>query len=131
MRAFRDAVETRDFTAIEQLLADDVVFYGDGGGKGPAIARPLYGRDRVGRFMRNLLMQAARAKITLVPTQVNGSPGAVARDQHGNVASVISLEIAGGQIQSFRSVVNPDKLRHLGPPADLRALIRELGERRG
>ncbi|HEY7631586.1 MAG TPA: RNA polymerase sigma-70 factor [Thermoleophilaceae bacterium] len=120
---FFAAAEEGDTEGLMKMLADDVVFYGDGGGKGPAIARPMYGRDRVGRFMRNLLKQAGRAQITLVPTEVNGAPGAVARDQHGNIASVLSLDIADGQIQAFRSVVNPDKLRHLGELADLAELI--------
>jgi RNA polymerase sigma-70 factor (ECF subfamily) len=35
------------------------------------------------------------------------------------------LDIVNGQIQSVSSIVNPDKLRHLGPVADLRALLRE------
>ena len=38
---------------------------------------------------------------------------------------VISLDIADGQIQAVSAIVNPDKLRHLGPVADLRALRRE------
>jgi hypothetical protein len=33
--------------------------------------------------------------------------------------AVVALEIAGGQITSVRSIVNPDKLVHLGPTADL------------
>jgi RNA polymerase sigma-70 factor, ECF subfamily len=38
--------------------------------------------------------------------------------------SVMSFDVAEGQIQAIRSIVNPDKLRHLGPPADLGALLR-------
>ena len=37
------------------------------------------------------------------------------------------LDIAEGQIQSVSAIVNPDKLRHLGPVADLGALLRERG----
>ena len=32
------------------------------------------------------------------------------------------LDVAEGQIQGVSAIVNPDKLRHLGPVADLRAL---------
>jgi RNA polymerase sigma-70 factor (ECF subfamily) len=38
---------------------------------------------------------------------------------------VAILDIADGQIQGVSAIVNPDKLRHLGPLADLRALLRE------
>jgi RNA polymerase sigma-70 factor (ECF subfamily) len=127
---FFAAAEEGDTEGLMQLLADDVVLYGDGGGKAPAIARPVYGRERVGSFLTTLLMQAGQAKITLVPAEVNGAPGAVARDRDGNIASVLSLHIADGQIQSLRSVVNPDKLRHLGELADLKALIRKRRESR-
>jgi RNA polymerase sigma-70 factor, ECF subfamily len=37
----------------------------------------------------------------------------------------MSLDVADGQIQSVSSIVNPDKLRHLGPLADVGALLRE------
>ena len=37
----------------------------------------------------------------------------------------MALDIADGQIQGIRSIVNPDKLGHLGPVADLRALLAE------
>jgi RNA polymerase sigma-70 factor (ECF subfamily) len=37
---------------------------------------------------------------------------------------VWTVEIADGAVQALRSVINPDKLRHLGPVADLRALLR-------
>jgi RNA polymerase sigma-70 factor (TIGR02957 family) len=121
---FFAAAEDGDTEGLMKLLADDVVFYGDGGGKGPAIARPLFGRDKVARFVEGLMRQVHRLEITLTPTEVNGEPGAVARDRDGNVASVLSMHVADGQIVSVRSVVNPDKLAHLGPVADLGGMLR-------
>ena len=121
---FFAAAEEGDTEGLLQMLAKDVVFYGDGGGKGPAIAKPLYGADKVARFMLGLMRQAPRLEITLEPAHVNGQQGAVARDKEGRVASVLSLEIADGQIVSLRSVVNPDKLGHLGPVADLTEMLR-------
>jgi RNA polymerase sigma-70 factor (ECF subfamily) len=35
------------------------------------------------------------------------------------------LDVAEGQIQAVSSILNPDKLRHLGPVSDLRALHRD------
>jgi len=49
---------------------------------------------------------------------VNGQPGAVAYDAADRVISVFALDIADGVVQAVRSVVNPDKLAHLGPVSD-------------
>ena len=57
--------------------------------------------------------------------EVNGQPGAITRDAEGSVISVFALEIAEGRVQGIRSVVNPDKLGHIGPVADLARLMRE------
>jgi RNA polymerase sigma-70 factor (ECF subfamily) len=46
-------------------------------------------------------------------------------DPDGRLISVMALEVAEGQVQGVRSVVNPDKLGHLGPVADVRALLRQ------
>ena len=46
---------------------------------------------------------------------INGQPGARFLDPEGRLINVISLDIADGRIQTVRSVVNPDKLAHLGP----------------
>ena len=56
--------------------------------------------------------------------EVNGQPGAMLRDGDGLLISVMSLDVAEGQIQSVRSVVNPDKLQHLGPVGDLRTVLK-------
>ncbi|HEX4288860.1 MAG TPA: hypothetical protein VH021_08095, partial [Trebonia sp.] len=53
---------------------------------------------------------------------VNGQPGAVTYDGAGRVVNVFALDIADGTVQTIRSVVNPDKLGHLGPVSDLARL---------
>jgi RNA polymerase sigma-70 factor (ECF subfamily) len=55
---------------------------------------------------------------------VNGQPGARVLDREGRLISVMVLDVAEGQVQAVRSIVNPDKLRHLGPVGDLGALLR-------
>jgi RNA polymerase sigma-70 factor (ECF subfamily) len=121
---FFAAAEEGDTEGLLKLLADDVVLYGDGGGKGPAIQKPLYGAQKVARFMLGLMRQAPRLEISLEFAEVNGEAGAIARDKEGRVASVLSMQIADGQIVSIRSVVNPDKLGHLGEVADLSGMLR-------
>ncbi len=43
--------------------------------------------------------------------------------QQGRI-SVIALDIVDGHIASIDSIVNPDKLAHLGPVGDFRSLLR-------
>jgi RNA polymerase sigma-70 factor (ECF subfamily) len=57
--------------------------------------------------------------------EVNGQPGALFFDREGRLIAVAILDIAEGQIQGVSAIANPDKLRHLGPVSDLRALLRE------
>jgi RNA polymerase sigma-70 factor (ECF subfamily) len=45
-------------------------------------------------------------------------------DDQQRLISVWSLAIAGGEIRSISSVVNPDKLAHLGVVADFASLVR-------
>jgi RNA polymerase sigma-70 factor (TIGR02957 family) len=121
---FFAAVEEGDLEGLEELLAHDVVLHGDGGGKAPALARALHGRARVAR----LLMVGWRrvgAGLTARREELNGQPGALFLDHEGRLIGVMILDIAEGQVQGVSSIVNPDKLRHLGPVADLGALLRE------
>jgi len=123
-RSFFAAVQEGDLGALEKLLAEDVVLHGDGGGKAPALARALHGRSRVARTLLAWGKAAARfGGVQMGLVEVNGQPGAVVRDPDGLLLNVMALEIAEGRIQAVSSVVNPDKLRHLGPLADIQALL--------
>jgi RNA polymerase sigma-70 factor (TIGR02957 family) len=122
---FFAAAEEGDLEGLEELLAEDVVLKGDGGGKAPALARALHGRARVARTLIGGLRAATRFGITSRREDVNGQPGALFVDREGRLIAVMSLDVAEGQIQGVSSIVNPDKLRHLGPLADLEALLRE------
>jgi RNA polymerase sigma-70 factor (TIGR02957 family) len=118
-RRFFEAASGGDLNGLLELLAPDVVVIGDGGGKGLAKREPTYGLDRVARFLLGLFRRAQKEGTYAVPARVNGQPGAVVYDFEGRVASVLALDIADGQVQAIRSVVNPDKLQHLGPTSDL------------
>ena len=60
----------------------------------------------------------------------NGQPGATFRDRDNKVLSTVTLDVLDGQIQTIRSVSNPDKLRHVGPVADAWAVAREANQAR-
>jgi RNA polymerase sigma-70 factor (TIGR02957 family) len=118
-RRFFEAAAGGDLDALLDLLAPDVVVQGDGGGKAQAIAKPLAGRQRVMRLLVVGLRRARALGASLRLAWVNGQPGAVLYDAAGRVAGVVELDIADGVVQTIRGVVNPDKLRHLGPVSDV------------
>jgi len=118
-RRFFEAAGGGDMEALLDMLAPDVVFHGDGGGKAQAIARPLAGRERVVRLIAGIFRRGRFEGTSLRLAWVNGQPGAVLYDAEGRVVTVVELEIADGVVQALHAVVNPDKLGHLGPVSDL------------
>lgn len=121
---FFAAAEEGDLQGLEELLAHDVVLHGDGGGKAPALASAVHGRVRVARTLMAWLRAVDRFGLTLRREQVNGQPGVLVVDREGGLISVLVLDVAEGQIHGVSGIVNPDKLRHLGPLAEPEALRR-------
>jgi RNA polymerase sigma-70 factor (ECF subfamily) len=124
-RRFFAAAQEGELEGLERLLAHDVVLQGDGGGKAPALARAVHGRQRVARTLRAWMRQGERIPgAALRQVEVNGQPGAVLLAGEGTLVGVMALDIADGQVQAVRSIVNPEKLSHVGPVGDLGALLR-------
>jgi RNA polymerase sigma-70 factor (TIGR02957 family) len=131
-RRFFAAVQEGDVAGLEALLAHDVVLTGDGGGKVPALGRRLQGRSRVARTLINWIRWGSRVPgASLRPVEVNGAPGALLLDGEERLVAVWALEVSGRQITGVSSIINPDKLRHLGPVADVRALLEAATRARG
>jgi RNA polymerase sigma-70 factor (ECF subfamily) len=127
---FFEALRDGDFDALRELLAADVQMVGDGGGKAPAFARSVFGADNVARVLSSIFPVLTRIDARVEPREVNGQPGASIRDRAGKVVSTLMLDVLGGQIQTIRSVVNPDKLGHVGPVGDAWAVAREVKQAR-
>lgn len=129
-RARRDELASRFFAAasggdldgLVQLLAADAAFYGDGGGKGRGLPHPVRAdgdRTRVPRLLIGFFAIARQHSFQLERVEVNGQPGAIVRDPDGRLINVYALDIADGHVRAVRSVINPDKLGHLGPLSEL------------
>jgi RNA polymerase sigma-70 factor (ECF subfamily) len=137
-RRERDALATRFFGALREgdveglreLLAADAALAGDGGGKSPALARSVIGAGKVARLLASIFPWLVSIDVTLEQHEVNGQPGAIFRDRDGKVLFTLTLDVLDGQIQTIRSVNNPDKLSHLGPVADAWAVAREMNQAR-
>jgi RNA polymerase sigma-70 factor (ECF subfamily) len=125
LRGFLAAAGRGDVEGLIELLATDVVVYGDGGGKVPQWSAPIEGADKVARMFASLGVQIRRLNASVEPHRINGQPGVVFRGPKGGVFSVMSFEIVGGRVATIRSIVNPDKLGHLGPVESLRAVLDE------
>jgi len=127
-RRFFEAARDGDVKGLESLLAEDVVLHGDGGGKVPALGRAVYGAARVTRTFLAWSRQATRIPgLVVQAVDVNGQPGVMSLDGEGNVINVMTLDIAGGRVQAIRSIVNPEKLRHLGATANWAATLQKPG----
>ncbi|NVB82783.1 MAG: sigma-70 family RNA polymerase sigma factor [Kofleriaceae bacterium] len=110
--AFQAALVAGDVEAIARVLADDAVLYTDGGGKRVAALNPIYGKDKLLRFLSGISNKGSWIMPDdLERVQINGQPGFVVRTSAG--IETVSLEIANDKIIAIYSVRNPDKLRHL------------------
>ena len=130
VRRFIAATELGDVDALVELLADDVALTGDGGGKVPtglAVSRPVSGNVAVARLLSGFARRGAPARLEVAV--VNGGPGMVAYADDtvgGGVIGVYALQVSGGRITTIHGVINPEKLRHLAPLADLDAVAAEI-----
>ena len=127
---FFAALRDGEVGQLQDLLAADVQIIGDGGGKAPAFARGVTGLDRVIRVLEGLVPAVAAVDLGVEPHEVNGEPGAILRDADGRVIGTLALDILGGRVQTIRGVLNPDKLRHLGPVGDAWAVNRDVNRAR-
>jgi RNA polymerase sigma-70 factor (TIGR02957 family) len=124
-RRFFEAAAGGDLDGLLGMLAPDVIFQSDGGGQARAVGRTLAGRQRVTRVVIGVLRRGLALGTSIRLAWINGQPGAVVYDADGLVVSVIELDVADGIVQAIRSVINPDKLGHIGPVSDLARLPEE------
>jgi RNA polymerase sigma-70 factor (ECF subfamily) len=113
---FQQALQAGEMTALMNMLAEDVTFWADGGGKVKGVAiHQLSGRDVVARFIlsnspifRNTLPGDTRVELA----EVNGQPALITRSSERAFA-VLTIDVEADQIKAIRFVANPDKLAHI------------------
>lgn len=127
---FFDALKDGDVGSLRNMLAADVQLVGDGGGKAPQLSRAVVGAENVARLLASVYPHMALIDVTFEVHSVNGQPGAVFRTRDGDVLHTMALDVVDGRILTIRSVINPDKLGHLGPVADAWAVDREVKDAR-
>lgn len=116
---FLRAVDDGDLDGLESMLAQDVVLWGDGGGKVLSARIPVEGLANVARFLVHSTRWRRKhgTDLSSEVVLVNGQPGQVLRSEDGSVFAVVSVDISGGRITAIRMMRNPDKLGHVGPAA--------------
>jgi RNA polymerase sigma-70 factor, ECF subfamily len=111
LERFLAAAEDGDLDGLEALLAEDAVFYADGGGKVAAARKPQVGAARIARVVAGIARKQRRhGPFDLQLVRVNGQPGRILRTADGRVWDVLSIDVLDGRIQAVRIVRNPDKL---------------------
>lgn len=121
--SFFAALDAGDVDALAGVLADDVVFYADGGGRAPAVAHPIHGAVAVARFLAGLARRGKGMDVRMERTAVNGEAAARVSARDGSTLSVLMVHVEGGRVAVLGNQLNPAKLGHLGPVGDLNALV--------
>jgi RNA polymerase sigma-70 factor (ECF subfamily) len=110
---FAEASASHDPSRVLPLLADNVVFYSDGGGKVPAAINPVYGADHVSRLVAGLSRKLSKLGAwSLSFAQISGQPGLVFT-AGGEIISCMTVEVEDQRITAIYAMRNPDKLDRL------------------
>ncbi|MDX3095574.1 RNA polymerase sigma-70 factor [Streptomyces sp. ME01-24h] len=108
LTAFVAAAKAGDIGVLEEMFAEDVVSYADGGGEVRASKFPVVGRRRVAKYIHAF---ADRFWIgaTVEPLQVNGRP-AMKLSRDGAVYAVVMVSVTPEGIDRVMWMMNPRKL---------------------
>jgi RNA polymerase sigma-70 factor, ECF subfamily len=114
LERFLAAAEAGDLEALESILATDAALYSDGGGRASAARKPIFGRARLARvFIAMARTMRRHGPMTDQLIHIGGQPGAIRLTPDGEIFSVFSMDVVGGQIKTIWVMRNPDKLTHL------------------
>ncbi len=112
--AFMNAVLAGEVERVRDLLAADAVMYTDGGGVVTAARKPIYGAEKITRFLVRVQRKAAfPSDAVFTRVLVNGDPGLRMESAADGFLSIISLEVADDEVQCIRFFINPERFASL------------------
>ena len=110
---FFNTVALGDMDGLMNLLAEDVVFWSDGGGKATAAIHPIHAPVQVAKFLLGI-RRLAPDDAQVAVENINGQPAVILMDGAGTPLNVITIEMNADQrIQTIRVLGNPDKMSYL------------------
>jgi len=111
--AFYKATASGDTQTLMQILTADAVLYSDGGGKRAAALKPIYGAEKILRFLAGIARKSpSLSAMQTRPAIVNGLAGFVMREDDGSI-DTMALEHRHGRIAAIYLIRNPEKLHHV------------------
>jgi RNA polymerase sigma-70 factor (TIGR02957 family) len=122
LEAFIAAAQQGDISALERLLASDVVSYSDGGGIVRAARVPIAGRERVAKFIASFASHFWTG-VTLTWIQINGQPSVlISRD--GAIVTTATIDASAEGIGQILWMMRPSKLAAIVKPEESQASTR-------
>lgn len=112
LHQFLKATSDGNLEGLVALLSSEVVLHSDGGGKAPALPKPIYGPDKVARAILGGNKKFAPPDLVRRMVEINGQPGLVTY-LAGRPFLVFTLDVADGLVRNIYIVSNPEKLAHL------------------
>lgn len=114
LRRFGEASRNGDMDGLIALLAKDAVFYSDGGGKAPALPKPIHGAANIARAILEGLRRLVPKDLVRRHVEINGRPGIVSYHD-GKPFSVFSIDVVERRVSRIYVITNPDKLKRVPP----------------
>jgi RNA polymerase sigma-70 factor, ECF subfamily len=107
---FMAAAASGDVQTVMSMLAPDVAWTADSGGKASAARRPVIGAEKVARAVVGPVGRAAQLPDVRVQTVICNAAPALMIYQGDRLEGVFTVEIVDGKITNFYAMRNPDKL---------------------
>lgn len=116
---FMAAASSGDVEGVMAMLAPDVAWTADSGGKASAARRPVVGAEKVARAVVGLIGRGMQIPDVRVETVVCNAAPAVLLYRGDQLEGVFTVEIIDGKITNFYAMRNPDKLTMLTTPHEI------------
>ncbi len=116
---FLAAAASGDVEALMSMLAPDVVWTADSGGKASAARRPVVGAEKVARAVIGIMRLGARIPDVRIETAVCNSAPAVFVYSGHRLEGIFMVEVVDGKIANFYAIRNPDKLDGIAVPREI------------